>query len=62
MNEYKFRFCTYTEDELKDAISALSTIRTYFDPFDDVKYKYICACQIGIKAINAIMESDADDK
>ncbi len=55
MNEYKIGFCTYTKDELKDAISALSTIRAYFDPGNDVEYKYICACYAGMSAIEEIM-------
>ena len=55
MNEYKVGFCTYTENELKDAISALSTIRAYFDPKNDAEYKYICACYAGMSAIRTIM-------
>lgn len=55
MNEYKIGYCIYTESELKDAISALSTIRAYFDPKNDVEYKYICACHIGMDAIESIM-------
>lgn len=54
-NEYEFGYCTFTDGELKDAISALSTIRAYFDPFDDVEYKYICACHTGMDAIEVIM-------
>lgn len=58
MNEYRLGYVIYTESELKDAISALSTIRAYFDPFNDTEYKYICACQIGMKAIEAITGAD----
>lgn len=62
MNEYTLGYCIYTESELKDAISALSTIRAYFDPKNDVEYKYICACRIGMDAIDTIMGNDVDDK
>ena len=55
MNEYRLGYCIFREGELKDAISALSTIRAYFDPFNDTEYKYICACHIGMDAIEAIM-------
>lgn len=58
MNEYTLGCVIYTESELKDAISALSTIRAYFDPFDDAGYKNICACHIGMDAIEAIMGAD----
>lgn len=58
MNEYTLGCVIYTESELKDAISALSTIRAYFDPFDDVEYKHICACYAGMSAIEEIMGVD----
>ena len=62
MNEYTLGCVIYTESELKDAISALSTIRAYFDPKNDVEYKYICACHIGMNAIGAIMGADDEQQ